>query len=78
VDHIGSEPADRGADRVWVEPSRDQAERRPPASHRRARALEHLYLVPAPSQQCSDLGNRALLAPGRAVAVVEKEDHSAS
>ena len=76
VDDVGSEPADGGADRVGIESPAEQPERGLPASECVARAFEHLDLVAAATEQRRDLGHRALLASGRPVAVVEKQDHA--
>ncbi len=48
VHDVRAQPAYRRTDLARVEPTREQAERRPPASDRPARALEYLDVVPAP------------------------------
>ena len=76
VHDLRAQPAYRAANRVGIESPAEQAERRLPASERVARALEHLDLVPAAAEQRGDLGDRALLASGGPVAVVEEQDHA--
>ena len=76
VDDVRPQPAHGPADRGGVESPAKQPERRLPASERVARALEHLDLVAAAAEQRGDLGDGALLASGRPVAVVEEQNHA--
>ena len=75
VDDSHAAPAHEPADLSRVEPAGQQTDRRPGPSEPLARALEQLDLVAAPGQQLDEIAHRALLPAGRAVAVVEDEDH---
>ena len=70
------QPAHGGADRVGVEAPASSPSAAFPRPSRVARALEHLDLVAAAAEQRGDLGDGALLASGRPVAVVEEQDHA--
>ena len=81
LDVVGVHHARAGAphgrgDVLRREAAAQQPERRPPAAEQRRVALEHLGLLAQlrPHQPCEVL-DRALLAAGHAVAVVEQEDH---
>ena len=78
VDHARARAPDRGGDVVGVEPAAEQARRRPPAAERGGVAGDHLRVLAEPlADEPDEVVDRALLAAGRAVSVVEEEDHEA-
>ena len=78
VDDARAGAPDRRADLLGVEPAAQQTARGGAPRERRAAALEHLdVLAERLRQQRREVLDDPLLAPERAVAVVEQEDHEA-
>ena len=68
----------RVADLIRLQAAREQPERRPPAAQRGAVALQHLGLLgELGTDQPGQVRDRALLAAGHPIPVVQQEDHAA-
>jgi hypothetical protein len=76
VDDPRAGPPDRRGDVVRLEPAAEHPDRRAAAAERRGVARQQLrVLTELLAHEPQEVVDRALLSPGRAVAVVQEEDH---